>query len=114
MNLRRDGVLDEFVQELVGVEHIIRPCVVNLKVQVGGCGMTRIAAKRNKLPSANRYVKRRQAGICVTSLMLVLITAQGGLDTWRKRLQVTIDRRLPRGMGDVYGIAKAILSHCDT
>ena len=82
MNLRRDGVLDELMEELIGVEHVPRAGVVNLQMQVRGRGVARIATEGDELSLTDRYVKRRQVCISLAGLVLVLITAQRRLDTW--------------------------------
>jgi hypothetical protein len=81
---------------------------MNLKVEVRACGIARIAAQGDELPLRHRAHQGAEVGIGHLRLVLVLIAAQGRLDARRERLQVTVDRRLPRWMGDVYGIAEAI------
>jgi hypothetical protein len=82
MSLRWNGVLYKLVEELVGIKHIPRAGVVNLKVKMRCRGMAGITAKGYELSCADRYVERRQTGIGLTGLMLVLIAAQGSFDTW--------------------------------
>ena len=76
--------------------------------------MACVTAKCNELPGTYRNIKGCQAGIGHAGLMLILVFAQGSLDTWGERLQMAVNGSLPGGMCDVDGIAKAIKSDGDT
>ena len=53
-------------------------------------------------------------GIGYIGLVRILIIAKRSLNTWGKGFQVTVDRRVALGMGDIDRIAKAIDALCDT
>jgi hypothetical protein len=63
MGARRNGVIDELGEELIGVKHIPRASIVNLKMQVGSSRRASIATECDELSLTDRTVERRQTGI---------------------------------------------------